>query len=403
VFASRLDESYSDEVREAIGPLTAAKVGANATFRFAAPFIATIASGLDVGISTIGKAIAVGEIVGLSAPLLARLTNHLSRRTAICGGLLAIAASATVCATSRGAVQFGLGLALLSMSKIVFDLGIIAWLTDRVPYALLGRPMGLMETAWAAGLFIGVVAMGLVTGATSWRWGYASAIVAVVVLASLLRHWLPARERPIRPLPSTHDDRQRRRPRLGAGWWVVVGSMGLTAAAQSMFVTFGKWLGDDFGVTDTELAVLVFGLGAVELLAASSTVRFTDRWGKQRSTMFGALAMIPAALVLATANGSMVIGVLALAVFIGTFEFAIVSTLSLASSLIPTQPTVGIGLNVGASTLGRAVMAPIATTAFSRYGMWAPATISAGCAALTATCQIRYGTVRGRAVLRPAH
>ena len=28
-----------------------------------------------------------------------------------------------------------------------------------------------LETAWAGGLFIGVVVMGLVTGATSWRWG----------------------------------------------------------------------------------------------------------------------------------------------------------------------------------------------------------------------------------------
>ena len=75
VLASRLDESYAVEVRAAITPLTIAKVTANSAYRYVSPFIATVASGLDISLATIGTAIAISEIVGLSAPLIIRFSG----------------------------------------------------------------------------------------------------------------------------------------------------------------------------------------------------------------------------------------------------------------------------------------------------------------------------------------
>src|SRR4051812_45365556 len=69
VSASRLDETYSVEVRSSLLRITVAKVAANSAFRFVAPFGATIASGLHVSLASVGGAIAVGEFAGLSAPL----------------------------------------------------------------------------------------------------------------------------------------------------------------------------------------------------------------------------------------------------------------------------------------------------------------------------------------------
>ena len=37
------------------------------------------------------------------------------------------------------------------------------------------------------------------------------------------------------------------------------------AASESLFVTFGPWLQDEFGVGDAVLAATTFALGAVEL------------------------------------------------------------------------------------------------------------------------------------------
>ena len=393
MFASRLDDSYDPEVRHSIASLTAAKVGANSAVRFAPPFIATIASDLDVSLTTLGAAIAVGELAGLSGPFVTRVAGRLTRRSAICVGLLGIAAGASVSATAMSAIQFAVGLATMTVAKIVFDLGIIAWITDRVPYAQLGRAVGLTETAWAGSLFIGVVLMGLLTGVTSWRWGYVLAIVAIVGLAAIVRTRLPHEPTPARVSLAEHRDR----PPLGSGWLVIVGTLALTAASQAVFVTFGKWLENDFDFSDTKVSAVVFGLGGVELLAATSTVRFADRWGKQRSTMLGAMVMVPTAILLALLNTNLALGLIVLAAFICAFEFSIVATLSLASSLVPDRPSTGLGFMVGAATLGRAVMAPPATAAYTSHGMWLVAVVAGVSAAVSAGCQWRYRRVRASA------
>lgn len=393
VLSSRLDDSYRADVRAAIAPLTVAKVTANSAFRFAPPFIATIASGMHASLASLGGAIAVGELVGLSAPLLTRVTSRLARPNAMSAGLLGIALGAAISATSRGALQFGVGLALMAMSKIVFDVGVIAWLTDRVEYAKVGRAIGLTETAWAIGLFTGVVAMGLVTGLTSWRWGYVTAIVAIVAMSAYLRHRLPPETAPVRPARSLSHPHVR--ARLGSGWWVIVGTVALTAAAQSMFVTFGTWLQDDFGFSDTKLAGVIFAFGAVELIAASSTVRFIDIWGKQRSTMLGTAIVVPAGAGLALLHDHLAVGIVLIAIFIGAFEFSILATVSLSSSLVAGNPSTGLAFMIGAGTLGRALMAPVATAAFSRHGMWLPAVLGAGSATVTLICHARYRSIIG--------
>lgn len=394
MLASRLDESYSVEVRSSLLALTVAKVAANSAFRFAPPFVATIASGLHVSLASVGGAIAIGEFAGLSAPVLTRVAGRFQRRTAMWAGLLGMAFGTSLSATSTGIVQFAIGLALMAMAKIVFDLGVIAWLTDRVEYAKVGRAIGLTETAWAIGLFVGVVLMGLLTGLTSWRWGYVLAAVAVVVMAAFLRHRLPAEPaRPAAVAVKRHD-----RPRLGNGWWVIAATVTLTASAQSVFVTFGKWLQDDFGFSDTKLAGVIFAFGAVEFIAASSTVRFLDAWGKQRSTMIGCSVIVPAGVVLAVTHHHLFVGVAALAVFIGAFEFSVLATLSLSNSLVPSNPSTGLAMMVGGATLGRAIMSPIATTAFSAHGMWLPAVLGASCAAVTWLCHARFRSLQAHAL-----
>ena len=75
------------------------------------------------------------------------------------------------------------------------------------------------------------------------------------------------------------------------GWLAVFGVVALVSASESLFVTFGAWLKDDFDVGDAVLAAATFGLGAVELGASTLSSARTDRWGKERSVIGGALVM----------------------------------------------------------------------------------------------------------------
>jgi predicted MFS family arabinose efflux permease len=208
----------------------------------------------------------------------------------------------------------------------------------------------------------------------------------VVTFSVVLRRRLPDEVAPARASHAAG----RVKPRLGKGWWVIVATVTLTASAQAVFVTFGKWLKDGFGFSDTDLAVVIFGLGAVELLAASSMIRFSDRWGKQRSAMIGAALIVPLGAALAVSSHHVVIALPMLAMYIGVFEFAIVSALPLASNLVPTHPSQGLGFVVAGGTLGRALMAAPAAAAYANHGMWLPAAIGAACAATTVLCQWRY-------------
>ena len=160
----------------------------------------------------------------------------------------------------------------------------------------------------------------------------------------------------------------------------------LMLASQAAFVTFGSWLEDDFGFSAAGLAAVAFGLGAGELIASSSTVRFTDAWGKRRSMIYGAALMVPSGLLLAVAHGHLALGLAWLAIYILGFEFAVVSGLPLASNLIPGRPSTGIGIVFVAGTSGRAAMSVPAARLYETHGLIAPLLLGTAFAGLCVVC-----------------
>ena len=386
------ESAYSAEVRRGLVPFTTAKLVSNSAYRFATPFLATIASGLNVSLSTIGTAVAVGELGGLAAPLLSGVTHRISHRASMIAGLVALAVSATACAASRTVVQFALSLLALTAAQAFFNVGASSWLAARVPYDRLGHAIGITEASWAGSLFIGLVLMGLVSQFTSWRWGYMLAVAAIVILIGVVYHSMSATDPA--PLLAKTDLHPTGRSKVGSGWWLLLSTFALMGAAQCMFVVFGKWLTDEFGFQDANIAALSFALGGAELIAMFLTVRHTDRLGKSTAVIFGASCIIPAGLLLALPGRHLVLSLVALAVYVGAFEFSIVATIPMAGELLPDRPSMGLALRVCASTLGRAALAAPATIAYEHHGIWLPALMGTTCATVTVGAQLRYRSSR---------
>ena len=386
-----LDESYSTEVRHRVTLLTVARACANACFRFAPPFLATIATGQGVTLDRIGTALAVTELSGLGSPLTARLGDRMQRRTALSLGLVMVGAGALSAAASTNVWWFALSLMVLAQSKVLFDLGLGAWISDRVPFERRGRVMALTETSWAAGLLVGVTAMGLVTAATNWRMGYVLGAVAVLGLAVAVRTLLPADHH-----SAAHERREAAKSGQmpAEGWLVIGGIFCLMFATQCLFVTFGSWLKDHFGLTDTGVSAVVFGLGFAELFSSLSSARFVDHWGKERATVIGAGLMIPSSLLLALAHGHLLPGLLALVIAIGAFEFAVVSSFPITTELIPGSPARGMALAFACGTLGRAGASLVATRTYTDHGMAWPSVLCAVFAVGTVLAVGRYRHVR---------
>ena len=387
-FADRfLDDSYSEETRRHVTTLTIARLTSIAGFGSAPPCLASLADDVQISLSRLGLALMITEIAMGISPVLGRFVDRMHRRTAMAGGLLAISGAATIAAASPSVWIFVLGMLLIAVAKFIFDIGLASWVNDHVEYEKRGRVIGFTETSWALGLLIGVTAMGLVASATSWRWGYAVgaisvAVVAIVVMTRLDGHDVAGSQR-------SKDTTKYPMPRNG--YWIFAAMFFLMAASQTLFVTFGSWLEDEFGFTEAGISAVVFGLGAFELLASVTSARRTDTWGKERSTIFGALLILPAGLLLTVGHNNAIIGLILLGIYLLGFEFSIVSMLPLSANLIPSSPGRGLGIVLAGGTLGRASMSLIGTAAYDTFGINVPAFIGAICAAGMIGCIVAYG------------
>lgn len=385
-----LDSSYDAAVRDNLLPFTLTRIAANTCYRFAPPFIAIIAGnaqGFDVSITRVGLVISISELAGFLAPLLGTFVDRVSRRVSTATGLFGSFIGIMMMAAAPNLVVLCVGLTLLNLLKSCFDLGMAAWISDRVPYAQRGRVVGITETSWALSLLLGVSALGLITAATSWRIACALGGVAIAVCAFWLDHRIRVSgevvAEPNTPLPVAG-------PAITRAWLVPVSMFGLMGGSQCLFVTFGAWLADDFNFGASGIAAVGFALGAGELLSSISSAKLTDRLGKERSVALGAALMMPSALVLAGFDSVLLIGLLALAIFIVGFEYAVVSMLPIATNLFAGAPGKGFGLVIGAGTFGRGVLTFIATLLYEQFGVSGASLAAIACAALSAAAILLF-------------
>ena len=377
-----LDDGYAPEVRANVLPFTITRLAANTCYRFAPPFIAIIAaekSGFGVSIADIGIVISISELTGFLAPIIGNFVDRVSRRLSMLVGLTGTTLGVLMMAVAPNLVVLGVGLTLLNLLKSCFDLGMGAWLADHVSYERRGRVVGITETSWALSLLVGVSILGLVTAAVSWRAACVVGGVSVVMCGI----WLDSHLRTGTEHARTHREAILGTPKKGT-WLVPVSMFGLMGASQCLFVTFGAWLTDDFGFDAAGIAAVGFALGAGELFASVSSARMTDRIGKERSVLLGASVMMPSAALLAGFNGTLVVGLAALAVFIVGFEYGVVSLIPVATDLFAGSPGKGFGLVIGAGTFGRGVLTVVSTGLYERTGVVGACVAAIACAALSA-------------------
>lgn len=384
MFVRFVDDSYAGVVRSNLNRLVWGRLVSNACYRFAPPFIAVIARGLDVSVTQMGIAFMIGEFAGLGSPLIGRFVDRRNRIVSMMLGITGITAAIFIAATSTTLVQFAIAMFLLSASKVLFDTSLIIWVNDHVPYEKRGRIVGIIETSWALSLFIGVALMGLATTLLSWRAGFAVGGIAMAITGYLIMNGLPRHEA---HAPAATAQRGKI-PK--AGYLVFASSFCLMAASQCLGITFGPWFEDEFGFTSAAIIGVVIVMGVFELGSSIGSARVMDVWGKEISVRRGAIVSVIGALLMAAGANIAPIAVPMLVVFILGFEFALVSLLPLAANIVPTAGGIGLGLTVGAGTCGRAVFSTVSTWQYENLGPVAPALTAAALSALTVVCITFY-------------
>jgi predicted MFS family arabinose efflux permease len=138
-------------------------------------------------------------------------------------------------------------------------------------------------------------------------------------------------------------------------------------------VVFGAWLEDSFGLSLVALSGVAFLIGASELAGEGATFAFTDRIGKRRAVLIGLAISATGFALLVPARGTMGLGLAFLAIALFGFEFTIVSSIPLASELVPSARARYLAWMVVAMSLARGLGAAVGPNLFDAFGLPGPA------------------------------
>lgn len=377
-------------VRSSLAFLSAERLVMNTAYRFVYPFLPVIARGLGVPLEQAALLVSARHIAGLATPAVTRvMARQEARRRLIIIGLVLFIVGSTVTALTSAYVGALVGFAILGLAKPVFDVSSQAYISDRVPYERRARYLAVFEFTWAASLLIGAPATGWLISKTDWVtpfWVFG--LLSVAALLSVSRfidsdHHLPAASLG-----------KIRFGRSGLAFLAVAGFFAL--AAEMIIVVFGAWLEDSFGLSLAALGGAAVLIGASELAGEGATFGFTDRIGKRRAVIIGLVISASAFALLIPARNAMGIGLAVLGVALFGFEFTIVSSIPLASELVPSARARYLAWMVVAMSLARGVGAALGPILFRSFGLPGPA--AAAVAADIVAAMILVSLVRDRDV-----
>lgn len=340
----------------------------NTAYRIIYPFLPTLARGLGIPFDTASQLVALRVLANMTAPVLGPLSDRYGRRRfmeiALVMFVVASALLAGVGTVATAALAFiGYGLA-----KALFDPAVHAYVGDMVPYAERGRAIGIVEFSWAGAWLLGVPASGFLIERFGWRAPWGVLILLGVVGAWLVHAGLPPADvtnqhtrgnhgiHPIKDMVATWWSLARRRNVVVL---LLVGTL-LTFSIEVPFIVYGAWLEDTFGLQLGALGLASAVVGIAEAAAEFGTAVITDRLGKERSVAVGILGLAGSLMLLPVLPGYGLAAALGgIVLMMLTFEFGLVSLLSLATEVAPDARAALLSFVFTAFSLGRLVGGPL--------------------------------------------
>lgn len=327
------------------------------SFRMVYPFLTVFARGLGVSVETFSLALTIRSAVGSFTPLLAPVSDRKGRKVGMLIGLalFSIGMIAMALFPSFGTLIFALSASLLGVS--LYLSAVQAHLGDQVAYAQRGAVLALVELSWSLAFIVCVPLVGLLITGSGWLAPFVVMAVLGVILL-VLTVWLV----PHSPPPATHVDHsglknlQRVLANRSARSAMLV-SMALIMANEVINLMFGVWMEDSFGLKIAALGAASAVIGFSELSGELISAGLVDRFGKQRSVRMGLVFTGLAAVALPLLGRSLWGALIGLFLFYLCFEFTVVCNIPLMTQVMPSARATVMGLNMAASTGGRAIAA----------------------------------------------
>jgi predicted MFS family arabinose efflux permease len=151
----------------------------------------------------------------------------------------------------------------------------------------------------------------------------------------------------------------------------------MAAANDSLFVVYGVWLETSFGLTVLALGAATIAIGVAELLGESLTAFFSDRLGLKRALFIGLVLSALSYVLLPMVGHTLSLALIGLFIIFLTFEFTIVTAISLFTEILPGARATMMSSNVAAMSIGRMVGALMGLAIWQAGGLLAIGLVSA--------------------------
>ena len=239
--------------------------------------------------------------------------------------------------------------------------------------------MGMVEFSWAGSSLVGIPLVGLLITRLGWRSPFLVLGALAVLGVAMLVHLIPRSDRRRFDVEGTIGFREvwRRLSQERAALGALGFSLLVAAANDSLFVVYGVWLESSFGLTVLALGASTIAIGVAELLGESLTAFFSDRLGLKRALFIGLVLCASSYVLLPMVGHTLPLALIGLFIIFLTFEFTIVTAISLFTEILPGARATMMSSNVAAMSIGRMVGALMGGVIWLAGGLLAIGLVSA--------------------------
>ena len=384
-------ETASDKASTSVSRLTLSivvttlcRLVLNTARRFVYPFAPALSRGLEVPLTAITSLIAVNQATAVLGLFFGPIADRLGYRLMMLTGMTLLVAGMFAGGLFPFYGVILIALFLAGLGKSMFDPALQAYVSERVPFHRRGLAIGFLEFSWAGSTLLGIPLIAVLIDRMGWRAPFfvmgGLGILGFLAL-SILVEKTAQKKAPGPSLPVFRGAwRQLLRERAALG--ALSYSFWISVANDNLFVVYGAWLEKQFALSIVALGLGTAVIGIAELAGESFTAAMADRLGLKRALIGGLAACLICYGILPLLGQTLGMALTGLFFLFLTFEFTIVTGLSLFTELVPASRATMMASYLASGGLGRVVGALIGGPIWLAGGIYATALVSAAISGL---------------------